>query len=325
MSEAGIPATAGAEAEAIRLFKERMQRVVSGQTAVIDQMLITLLCGGHALLEGVPGTAKTLMVKVMAKLLQSSFKRIQFTPDLMPSDITGTHVFNLRENAFELKQGPIFTDFLLADEINRAPAKTQSALLEAMQERQVTIGDQTLKLSPLFTVFATQNPIEYEGTYQLPEAQLDRFLLKINVDYPSMAEEMAVISSYDRGERLDVIEALQLETVFTHDAILRMRQQVYAVRVDDAVKSYILEIVRQTRKSDAFFVGASVRASISLLLAAKARAYLQGRNFVIPDDVVAEVPPTLNHRVILRAESEIEGVTKSEALRNILDKIDVPR
>lgn len=288
-------------------------------------MLITLLCGGHALLEGVPGTAKTLAARAMAHTLSCTAKRIQFTPDLMPSDIIGTNVFDLSRNAFELRRGPIFTDILLADEINRAPAKTQSALLEGMSERHATIDGTRYELSPVFTVFATQNPIEFEGTYALPEAQQDRFMLKIHVNYPDEQAELALLDRVHEGRPPDQLEAADLKPVLDVQSLTALRSSATQVTVEVGVRKYVLELVRKTRHNDAVLVGAGPRGSIFLLLASKARALIEGRDYVTPDDVVAMFNPVLGHRMTLAADAEIAGATSGEVLQSILDGTDVPR
>ncbi|MAE63483.1 MAG: magnesium chelatase [Phycisphaeraceae bacterium] len=288
-------------------------------------MMITILCGGHALLEGVPGTAKTLAVRALAMSLSCDAKRIQFTPDLMPSDIIGTNVFNLATNEFNLHKGPVFTDLLLADEINRAPAKTQSALLEAMSEAHSTIDGVRHRLSEVFTVFATQNPIEFEGTYPLPEAQQDRFLLKIDVDYPDEASEMAVLEAFDRGAPPDRLAPGSVEEVMDVAGLRTARSMLSRVRIDETVRRYVLTLVRATRGYDSILVGAGPRGSINLLVASKAQALLEGRDYVIPDDVVAMVAPVLGHRMTLAADAEISGATTGEVLQSILDGVDVPR
>ena len=300
-------------------------KVVVGQDALLEQMAITLVCGGHALIEGVPGTAKTLAVRAMAMGLSCVAKRIQFTPDLMPSDILGTNVFNLSTNQFDLHRGPIFTDLLLADEINRAPAKTQSALLEAMSEQHATIDGVRHHLSPVFTVFATQNPIEFEGTYPLPEAQQDRFLLKIKVGYPDQEAELEVLEAVDRGGPLDRLGEGTIDPVLDREGLIAARESLAHVAIEPGVRAYVLAIARATREHDAVLVGASPRGSIALLVASKARALVTGRDFVTPDDVVAMVDPVLAHRLTLAAEAEIGGTTVQEVLRSILDTIEVPR
>ena len=306
-------------------LRAELNKVIFGQEEVLNQMLITLLCGGHALLEGVPGTAKTLAVRALAMGLSCESKRIQFTPDLMPADIVGTNVFNLANNTFELRKGPIFTDLLLGDEINRAPAKTQSALLEGMGERYVTIDGVRHKLSPVFTVFATQNPIEFEGTYPLPEAQQDRFLLKIKVDYPAEEAERAVMEAVHRGEPPDRLAPGTIEPALSVEGILDVQAALALVKVESGVMDYVLRIIRATRRHDSILVGAGPRGSIFLMQTSKARAVLQGRSFVTPDDVVAKITAVLGHRITLTADAEIQGATVEETLQSILDNIEVPR
>ena len=302
-----------------------MTKAIVGQTEVIEMVLVALIARGHVLLEGVPGTAKTLMVKALARTLDCDFKRIQFTPDLMPSDIIGTNVFNLRDSSFELRKGPIFTDLLLADEINRTPPKTQAALLEAMEEHQATIDNQTHDLPAMFMVFATQNPVEYEGTYPLPEAQLDRFMLKIAIDYPSQSEENEILNRYHNGFDAHALEDIGIERVANYDIIRQCRESINGVVVDDSIINYISEIAGETRRTPHFLLGGSPRASIALLLCSKVFAAIRGREFVTPDEVKSLVLPVLRHRVILKAESEIEGLTADDVLRSMLDRIEVPR
>lgn len=306
-------------------LKQEIGKVVLGQDSMLEHMMIALICGGHALLEGVPGTAKTLAVRALAASMDCRVKRIQFTPDLMPSDIIGTQVFNTAANEFQLYRGPIFTDLLLADEINRAPAKTQTALLEAMSEKHATIDGVRHELSPMFTVFATQNPIEFEGTYPLPEAQQDRFLLKIKIDYPSQESELAVLDAVHRGDPPDQLAQGKLRQTLNADQLLAARRAMTTVRVEPGVLQYILQIVRSTRRHDSVLVGAGPRGSIYLLVASKSRAVLHGRDYVTPDDVVAMVDPVLAHRMTLAADAEISGTTCSNVLQSILDQEDVPR
>ncbi len=287
--------------------------------------MITLLCGSHALLEGVPGVAKTLMVRTLAMGLSARAKRIQFTPDLMPSDVVGTNVFNVNTSQFTFHHGPIFTDLLLADEINRAPAKTQSALLEAMSERSATVDGVRHELSPVFTVFATQNPIEFEGTYPLPEAQQDRFLLKIKVDYPQADAERSLLEAVHRGDPPDRLVAGKITPVLTVEQLREMQRALCQVRVEPPIIEYILKIIRATRDTESILVGAGPRGGIFLLQAAKALALFKGRDFLTPDDVVAMVTPVLAHRITLTAESEISGATREETLQAVLGKIEVPR
>jgi len=306
-------------------MQKEMAKAVVGQTEVINMIIVALIARGHVLMEGVPGIAKTLMVKTLARTLDCDFKRIQFTPDLMPSDITGTNVFNMKDSSFELRRGPIFTDLLLADEVNRTPPKTQAALLEAMEERQATIDDQTYELPPMFMVFATQNPIEYEGTYPLPEAQLDRFMLKIVIDYPSQSEENEILTRYHHGFDAHALEDADIEKAANYDVIRQCREATRNVVVDESIISYISEITGQTRSIPHFLLGGSPRASIALLLCSKALAAVRGREYVTPDDVKAMAQPVLRHRVILKAESEIEGITVDDVLQSILDSVEVPR
>lgn len=306
-------------------LKNEVRKAIVGQDAVIEQVLVALLTEGHALIEGVPGTAKTLLVKVLARALGAQFGRIQFTPDLMPADVTGTNIFNMATSTFTLRHGPLFTDLLLADEINRTPPKTQAALLEAMEERQVTIDGDTHKLSPMFTVLATQNPIEYEGTYPLPEAQLDRFLLKILVDYPSAEEELRIVSNWNAGFNARRLEDLNIQPIGDLAAILNCRAQVRAVTVEDGVQRYIVSLIRATRGALNISWGASPRAAVALLLCSKALAAMRDRSFVTPDDVKEISRPVLRHRIVLRSEAEIEGATPDQVLDEVIAGIEVPR
>ncbi len=305
--------------------KAEVRKAIVGQDAVIEQVLVAILSEGHALIEGAPGTAKTLMVKVLAKGFGAQFGRIQFTPDLMPADITGTNVFNMATSGFTLRHGPVFTDFLLADEINRTPPKTQAALLEAMEERQVTIDGELHKLSPLFTVLATQNPIEYEGTYPLPEAQLDRFLLKILIGYPSADEEMQVVSNWNAGFNSRRIEDLNINSISDLGVVLECRARVRKITVEEGVQRYIVSIIRATREALNLSWGASPRAAVALLLASKSLAALRGRQFVTPDDVKEIARPVLRHRIILRSEAEVEGLTTDQVIDEVIAAIEVPR
>ncbi len=306
-------------------IRRELAKVIVGQDAPIEQILIALLAEGHALIEGVPGTAKTLTVKTLSRIINADFGRIQFTPDLMPSDITGTNIFNVATSNFSLRQGPIFTDLLLADEINRTPPKTQAALLEAMEERQVTIDGEAHSLSPIFTVLATENPIEYEGTYPLPEAQLDRFLLKILLDYPEEEHERQVVANWDAGfnsRRLDQVDILPLAEP---DAISRCRREVSTTRMEPGVQHYAVDIVRRTRTHPFIHYGASPRASVALLLCSKALATIRGREFATPDDVRDIARPVLRHRLSLRAEAELDGATPDAVIADILRSAEVPR
>ncbi|MCA1850247.1 MAG: MoxR family ATPase [Acidobacteria bacterium] len=302
-----------------------LRKVVVGQDAVIEQMLVVLLAEGHALVEGVPGTAKTLIVKTLARIVGADFSRIQFTPDLMPSDITGTNVFNVATSVFTLRRGAIFTDILLADEINRTPPKTQAALLEAMEERQVTIDGESHPLSPLFTVLATENPIEYEGTYPLPEAQLDRFMLKILIGYPSADEEQRIVANWDEGFNSRRLDQVDIRPLTEPDAISQCRAEIRRSRMEPGVQRYVVEITQKTRTHPAIAYGASPRASVALLLCAKALAAMRGRAFSTPDDVRDIAPPVLRHRLILRAEAELDGATPNNVITDILRTTEVPR
>ncbi|MEM7515612.1 MAG: MoxR family ATPase [Planctomycetota bacterium] len=306
--------------------RSEVGKVIIGQEEVVDFCLIAIFTGNHILIEGVPGVAKTLLVRTLAKVLGSDFSRIQFTPDLMPSDITGTNVFNLQEGAFHLVRGPIFTTFLLADEINRAPAKTQSALLQAMQERQVTIDGETHELADAFTVFATQNPIEYEGTYPLPEAQKDRFLLRVEVDYPSEESEKT-LAMQSLGHRTPerILESDEVQPVLGGDEIPTMQAALESVTMKDELVAYVVDLIRQSRHTDSIQVGAGPRATTALLLASRAYAAIQGRDYVTPDDIRSMTQPVLSHRLVLRPEYEIEGLTVKEAIGKLIESVEVPR
>jgi len=302
-----------------------VRKAIVGQDEVLEQVLAAVLAGGHVLLEGLPGTAKTLMVRSLSSVLQGRFSRVQFTPDLMPADITGTSVFNPEKRVFEFRPGPVFADLLLADEINRAPAKTQAALLEAMQERRVTADGVSHRLPAVFTTLATQNPIEYEGTYPLPEAQLDRFMLKILVNYPAQEEERSMLARYRDGRVLHDVESLKLEARSTTDEIVGFRALLGQVIVEDPLLAYISDIVRQTRNWPAIAVGASPRAGVALLMVVRAIAALRGRAYVIPDDVKAITPAVLRHRLLLKPEAEIEGMKTDHVIRDLLATVKVPK
>ena len=309
----------------VEQIRRELAKVIVGQDAAIEQILIALLAEGHALIEGVPGTAKTLTVKTLSRIINADFGRIQFTPDLMPSDITGTNIFNVATSSFSLRQGPIFTDILLADEINRTPPKTQAALLEAMEERQVTIDGEAHTLSPIFTVLATENPIEYEGTYPLPEAQLDRFLLKILLDYPEEQHERQVVANWDAGFNSRRLDQVDIEPLAEPDAVSRCRREVSATRMEAGVQHYAVDIVRRTRAHPFVHYGASPRASVALLLCSKALAAVRGREFATPDDVRDIARPVLRHRLALRAEAELDGATPDAVITDILKSAEVPR
>ncbi len=306
-------------------IKNELQKVIVGQDDAIEQILIAVLAEGHALIEGVPGTAKTLTVKTLARIINASFSRIQFTPDLMPSDITGTNVFNIATSTFNLRRGPVFTDILLADEINRTPPKTQAALLEAMEERQVTIDGDGYPLSPIFTVLATENPIEYEGTYPLPEAQLDRFQLKILLGYPAEDAEREVVARWDAGFNAKRLDQVDIEPLSDPTAILQCRAAVARARMEPGVQHYAVDLVRRTRAHPFVHYGASPRASVALLLCSKALAAMRGREFATPDDVRDVVLPVMRHRLTLRAEAELDGVTADAVIGDILRAAEVPR
>ncbi len=311
--------------EIVESLRKEASKVLVGQEEPFTLVLIALFTGGHVLLEGVPGTAKTLMAKTLAQLVQAEFKRVQFTPDLMPSDVVGTQVFELNTGQFRLRQGPIFTQIMLGDEINRAPAKTQSAMLEAMEERQVTIEGQRLPLPEPFFVLATQNPVEYEGTYPLPEAQLDRFLFKVQVSYAPQEVEMEVLRRYDHGFDARRLEDSGLQAMITPQTLLECRAAIGQIRVEDGIIKYITDIAQESRKSLDLVLGGSPRASIALLLASKTYAAMQGRDYISPDDVKFLVRPVYRHRIILKPEAEIEGLTADTAMGRILARVEVPR
>ena len=302
-----------------------LRKTIVGQDDVIEQVLVAVLAEGHVLIEGVPGTAKTLMVKTLAHILGAGYSRIQFTPDLMPSDITGTNVFNLQTSQFSLRKGPIFTDILLADEINRTPPKTQAALLEAMEERQTTIDGDRYPLSPMFTVLATENPIEYEGTYPLPEAQLDRFLMKIHIGYPEQKDEEEIVARWDAGFNSRHLRNIQIARLQDSTLIQRCRAEVRAMRMEPGVQKYVVEIVRRSRSHPTILYGASPRASVALLLCSKALAAIRGRDFPTPDDVRDVAMPVLRHRLALRAEAELDGATTDAVISDIIKTVEVPR
>lgn len=304
-------------------LKAQMARVIVGQEEVIDLLLTCVLADGHVLIEGVPGVAKTLMARLLARLVDARFSRIQFTPDLMPSDVLGTTVFNMKTSDFDFHEGPAFGDIVLADEINRAPAKTQAALFEVMEERQVDIDGVTHHMGPLYTILATQNPVEQEGTYRLPEAQLDRFLMKIVMGYPSLDEEVLILERHQRNAAFSRID--DIRPLLTRDELLQLRTLLNDVVVDASLLRYIAEVVQQTRQSKAVYLGGSPRASVAILQTAKAYALLQGRDFMTPDDVKQVAPHVLQHRLILTAEAEMEGYTPAKVVRRLMEKVEVPK
>lgn len=306
------------------LFKEA-SKVIVGQEDVLTQMLIALLASGHVLMEGVPGTAKTLTAKTLAQLVQVTFHRIQFTPDLMPSDVVGTNVFNMATSEFALRKGPIFAGVVLADEINRAPAKTQSALLEAMEERQVTIDAKRHDLPQPFMVVATQNPVEFEGTYPLPEAQLDRFFFKVLVTYPKLEEEEEMLARFHKGFNPHALSEIGLRQLISPEQLTAVQKHIQTLKVEKGILSYITLISNATRESQDLYLGGSPRASVALLHASKVHAAVNGRQFVTPDDVKAMVPPVYRHRIILRPETTLEGTDADTVLERILTRINVPR
>ena len=306
--------------------RSQLDRVIMGQERVKGLALTCIVAGGHMLLEGAPGTGKTLLALTLSRLFGCRFRRIQFTPDLMPSDLLGANVFNQKSQDFVFRAGPVFTDVLLADEINRTPPRTQAALLEAMQENAVTVDGVRYEVSPVFTVFATQNPVEFEGTYPLPEAQRDRFLLKINIDFPERADEARILDAYASGRRLHDDIVATVPAVISADELLAARRTVAgSVRVEPQIIAYILEIVSRTRRDENVQIGAGPRASLALLEASRAMAALSGRDFITPDDVKSLVPAVLAHRVTLSPEAEMEGLALEDLLRRIFDQVEVPR
>lgn len=309
--------------EGVANIKKELETVIVGQQKMIDQLLVALLSNGHILIEGVPGVAKTITAKILAKTLSVDFSRIQFTPDLMPSDILGTSVFDLKKSEFEFKKGPIFSNLVLIDEINRAPAKTQAALFEVMEERQITIDGTQYELDTPFIVLATQNPIEQEGTYRLPEAQLDRFLFKINVDYPNLNEEVAIIQREHTLQNHGKLDNIQ--TVLNGEDIKHFQQLVKQVIVEQNLLEYIAKLVVNTRENAFLYLGASPRASIAILNAAKGFAAIRGRDFVTPEDIKEAAIPVLQHRVIVTPEREMEGLTSVEIINQIIEAIEIPR
>jgi MoxR-like ATPase len=311
--------------ERVQQVLDQLGGVVLGQEPVLRQMLVALLAGGHALVEGVPGTAKTLAIRALALSLDLRFGRVQFTPDLMPTDLVGVNMLDETRREFVYHPGPVFTDVLLADEINRAPAKTQAALLEAMAERQVTVDGKTRQLPAAFTVFASQNPVEYEGTYPLPEAQLDRFLLKISVGYPAADAERAILDRYAEGFSAERADTYGVRAIVSGGDLAALRAAVSAVHVEPSVRDYVTRIVRATREEPSFSLGASPRAGVALFLASRAEAFLNDRDFVTPDDVKSMARPVLRHRVVLTPEAEVEGQTVDDRLEGLLNTLPAPR
>jgi MoxR-like ATPase len=332
MSDSLSPATNGIQAERlqqaidiVRRLREEIGRAIVGQQDIIDQVLACCLAGGHVLLEGVPGLGKTLLVKALAKTFAGDFSRIQFTPDLMPADVMGHAIFDQRTQSFTVRRGPVFAHLLLADEINRAPAKTQSALLEAMQEQQVTIEGESHPLAPPFMVLATQNPLESEGTYPLPEAQLDRFLIKVRIAYPSEKEETAMLMAVTQGRVGNDLEVEQVRTLVKPETMLALQQLVARVRVDEAVANYAVRLVRGSRSWPGIAVGAGPRGCIALIRLARALALMAGRDYATPDDIKKASLPVLRHRIALSPESELDGVGADDVLAALIETIAAPR
>ena len=307
----------------INELRQQIANVIVGQQQTVDLILTAMLADGHVLIEGVPGVAKTLLAKLVSKLVDARFSRIQFTPDLMPSDVLGTTVFNMKTSEFNFHNGPVFADMILVDEINRAPAKTQAALFEVMEERQATIDGKTHPMGELYTIIATQNPVEQEGTYRLPEAQLDRFIFKISMGYPTAEEEVDILKRHLANRELTRLETIQ--PTITVSELLEMRAMLKDVFIEESLLRYITEIVQQTRTSRAVFLGASPRASVAILNTSKAYAILSGRNFVAPDDIKTGAPAVLRHRLLLTAEAEMEGYTPDKVAERLIDKVEVPK
>lgn len=308
---------------AVEQVKNTLAQIIVGQHDSIDLLLAGILADGHILIEGVPGVAKTLTAKLMAKCINANYSRIQFTPDLMPSDILGTSVFNPKNAEFEFKQGPIFGNIILIDEINRAPAKTQSALFEVMEERQVTIDGRSFKMQEPFTVLATQNPVEHEGTYRLPEAQLDRFLFKIEVKYPTLEEEITILTQQHQHKTPEQLNSIV--PVITGNEIVALRKLVLGLHVEEKLLVYIAKIINETRNNKSLYLGGSPRASLAIVNAAKAVAALRGRDFITPDDIIYVAAPVLRHRIMLTPDKEMEGLSPDEVIAQIVQKIEIPR
>ncbi len=306
-------------------IKQEAQKIIVGQEEIFELVVVSLFAGGHVLLEGVPGTAKTLIAKTLSMIVSGQFSRVQFTPDLMPSDIIGTSVYDLTTNQFNLKHGPVFTNVLLTDEINRSPAKTQSALLECMEERQVSIDGVRHELPIPFIVLATQNPIEYEGTYPLPEAQLDRFMFKLKVDYPGPELETQILRNYHQGFNAIRLDEVGIESVINSEELTECQKSIQAVTVEETIFNYIVGLAEASRRSNELMLGGSPRASIALLLASKTYAAIQGRDYIIPDDVKYLAPPVYRHRILLKPEAEIEGLTSDDVIDRLLAEVEIPR
>jgi len=309
--------------QAIHNIREAVSKVIVGQGQMVELMIAGILADGHILIEGVPGVAKTLSAKLMAKLIDAEFSRIQFTPDLMPSDVLGTSVFNPREASFQFRQGPLFSNIVLIDEINRAPAKTQSALFEVMEERQITVDGTTYPMSVPFMVLATQNPIDQEGTYRLPEAQLDRFLFKIQVGYPTLAEEVIILTNQHQGDNRHLLN--EVSKVLSSTDIALYREIIRQIVVEPKLLEFIAKIVNETRNNPSLFLGASPRASLAIVKGAKAFAAMRGRDFITPEDIIEVAPHVLRHRIILTPEKEMEGITADELIDRIIKSLEVPR
>ncbi len=309
--------------ETMDVIRYQMNNIIIGQSKMVDLLITAILADGHVLVEGVPGVAKTLSVKLLAKSIASGFSRIQFTPDLMPSDVLGTTVFNMSNSSFEFNKGPIFSNLILIDEINRAPAKTQSALFEVMEERQVTVDGKTYLMAKPFLVFATQNPIEQEGTYRLPEAQLDRFLFKINLTYPNVNEEVTILTNHHN--RKGAAELAEVEPVITPEQVRDYQQRIKMIHIDENLRKYIATIVNKTRNNNALYLGASPRASINIMTGSKAYAAINGRDFVTPEDIREVVFPVLRHRLLLTPEKEMEGATAEDVIKQIVESVEIPR
>lgn len=309
--------------EKITQLKKAIGNVIVGQQEAVDLLLTAILADGHVLIEGVPGVAKTLLARLVSRLIDARFSRIQFTPDLMPSDVLGTTVFNMKTSEFDFHQGPVFAEMVLVDEINRAPAKTQAALFEVMEERQVTIDGISHRMKDLYTIIATQNPVEQEGTYRLPEAQLDRFLFKISMSYPTLEEEVSVLQHHQEDRQL--VKLADIQPLLSVSELLAMRQKLQEVYIEDSLLRYIASIVQQTRMSKVVYLGASPRAAVAMLNASKAYAMLSGRDFVTPEDIKFVTPNILQHRLLLTAEAEMEGYTALKVAQKLIDKVEVPK